>query len=225
MRVLRSKAPSVETPSRTTRVPARRSARERGLGGGVRRARHDLAVRASSNSSGRHGGRSGIDRPRAGAERHASFWAERRAIIGTGQGTEPSLSAGADCPFSRTVRTGEQDCSSRGRLDSRPVAAHARPSVRKFANRCPRISRTPLGRSVEVAGIEPASFGDDPGLLRAQPACAFLGLSSHAGELLTGPVAVRFPSRSRDRTDRLSLLADARHRAEGTPGLTACSAT
>ena len=76
---------------------------------------------------------------------------------------------------------------------------------------------------VEVAGIEPASFGAEPGLLRAQPTCAFLGPSSHAGKLLTGPVAVRFPARSRDRTERLSLLADARHRAEGTPGLTACS--
>src|SRR6187200_3199264 len=79
------------------------------------------------------------------------------------------------------------------------------------------------GHRVEVAGIEPASFGADPGLLRAQPTCAFLGPSSHAGKLLTGPVAVRFPARSRDRTERLSLLADARHRAEGTPGLTACS--
>ena len=76
---------------------------------------------------------------------------------------------------------------------------------------------------VEVAGIEPASFGAEPGLLRAQPACAFLGPSSQTGKLLTGPVAVRFPARSRDRTEQLSLLADARHRAEGTPGLTACS--
>ena len=76
---------------------------------------------------------------------------------------------------------------------------------------------------VEVPGIEPGSFGAEPGLLRAQPTCAFLGPSSHAGKLLTGPVAVRFPARSRDRTERLSLLADARHRAEGTPGLTACS--
>ena len=36
----------------------------------------------------------------------------------------------------------------------------------------------------------------------------------------TGPVTVRFPAWSRDRTRQLSLLADARHRAEGTPGLT-----
>jgi hypothetical protein len=36
----------------------------------------------------------------------------------------------------------------------------------------------------------------------------------------TGPVTVRFPAWSRDRTRQLSLPADARHRAEGTPGLT-----
>ena len=36
----------------------------------------------------------------------------------------------------------------------------------------------------------------------------------------TGPVTVRFPAWPRDRTRQLSLLADARHRAEGTPGLT-----
>jgi len=28
-------------------------------------------------------------------------------------------------------------------------------------------------KAVEVAGIEPASFGDEPGLLRAQPAALF----------------------------------------------------
>jgi hypothetical protein len=31
---------------------------------------------------------------------------------------------------------------------------------------------------------------------------------------------VRCPARPRDRTEQLSLLADASHRAEGTPGLT-----
>jgi hypothetical protein len=88
----------------------------------------------------------------------------------------------------------------------------------------PRAARCGVAQAaVEVAGIEPASFGAEPGLLRAQPACAFLGPSSQTGKLLTGPVAVRFPIRSRDRTEWLSLLADARHRAEGTPGLTACS--
>jgi len=39
---------------------------------------------------------------------------------------------------------------------------------------------------VEVAGIEPASFGTKPGLLRAQPANEFLSPSSHTGKLLTG---------------------------------------
>ena len=41
--------------------------------------------------------------------------------------------------------------------------------------------------------------------------------------LLTGPVAVRCPARPRDRVGQWSPLADARVRAEGTPGLTACS--
>jgi len=98
-----------------------------------------------------------------------------------------------------------------------------RPSGSKqpIANRCPRFARTPVGWLVEVPGIEPGSFGVKSGLLRAQPAFAFLGPSGHASKPLTGSVAVRFPSRSRDRTSWLSLLADARHRAEGTPGLTA----
>ena len=98
-----------------------------------------------------------------------------------------------------------------------------RPSGSKqpIANRCPRFTRTPVGCLVEVPGIEPGSFGVKSGLLRAQPAFAFLGPSGHASKPLTGSVAVRFPSRSRDRTSWLSLLADARHRAEGTPGLTA----
>jgi len=34
---------------------------------------------------------------------------------------------------------------------------------------------------VEVAGIEPASFGTVTGLLRAHPAIDFLGPGSHAG--------------------------------------------
>ena len=75
---------------------------------------------------------------------------------------------------------------------------------------------------VEVPGIEPGSFGATTGLLRAQPTCAFLGPSSHAGKLLTGPATVSCPTRPRGRVEQLSLLADARHRAEGTPGLTAC---
>jgi len=41
------------------------------------------------------------------------------------------------------------------------TAAHA-----EGARRAP----TSVGRLVEVAGIEPASFGTSPGLLRAQPA-------------------------------------------------------
>jgi len=52
---------------------------------------------------------------------------------------------------------------------------------------------------VEVAGIEPASFGTEPGLLRVQPASGLLGPDSHAGELSPGPVAVRCSSRPRDR--------------------------
>ena len=43
---------------------------------------------------------------------------------------------------------------------------------------------------VEVAGIEPASFVACTGLLRVQRCIDFLGPSSHAGKLLTGPVTV-----------------------------------
>ena len=39
---------------------------------------------------------------------------------------------------------------------------------------------------VEVAGIEPASYGTDPGLLRAQPANDFLSPGEQAGMLPDG---------------------------------------
>ena len=46
---------------------------------------------------------------------------------------------------------------------------------------------------VEVAGIEPASFGTSPGLLRAQPALAFLSPGVPAGDSPTGSAAVCCP--------------------------------
>jgi len=49
---------------------------------------------------------------------------------------------------------------------------------------------------------------------------AFLGPGSPAGKLPTGSVAVRCPDQSRDRAGRWILLADARHRVGGIPGLT-----
>jgi len=52
----------------------------------------------------------------------------------------------------------------------------------------------PLGVAVEVAGIEPASFGTEPGLLRAHPAIAFLSPSSYTGKPLTGSAAVGVPT-------------------------------
>jgi hypothetical protein len=47
-----------------------------------------------------------------------------------------------------------------------------------------------------------------------------IGPGSHAGKLPTGSVAVRCPDQSRDRAGRWILLADARHRVGGIPGLT-----
>ena len=60
-------------------------------------------------------------------------------------------------------------------------------------------------------------------ITRASPSAscvAFLGPGSPAGKLPTGSVAVRCPDQSRDRAGRWILLADARHRAGGIPGLT-----
>ena len=73
---------------------------------------------------------------------------------------------------------------------------------------------------MEVAGIEPASFSTSPGLLRSAACCAFLSPGGHAGQPPTGSVAVWCPAHPRDRDGRWILLADARHRAGGTPGLT-----
>ena len=117
--------------------------------------------------------------------------------------------------------------SRRGTRTTRDEGRRLRRSLWRASHRPPVGTQRESGRGggwlVEVPGIEPGSFGAESGLLRAQPACAFLGPSSHTGKLLTGPVAVRFPAWSRDRSRRLSLLADARHRSEGTTGLTACS--
>src|SRR5260370_25113129 len=60
-------------------------------------------------------------------------------------------------------------------------------------------------------------------LTRASPgaACfAFLSPGDHASKTPTGSVAVRCPAWPRDRVGRWILLADARHRVEGVPGLT-----
>ena len=51
-----------------------------------------------------------------------------------------------------------------------------------LSGRCPSNAAV-----VEPAGIEPASIGDLPGLLRAEPVFAFLGPGSLTGTLLTGP--------------------------------------
>lgn len=54
-------------------------------------------------------------------------------------------------------------------------------STRTHSNsECP--GQRPGHSVVEVAGIEPASAGVDPGLLRAQPATAFLGPNDHTGK-------------------------------------------
>jgi hypothetical protein len=55
---------------------------------------------------------------------------------------------------------------------------------------------------VEVAGIEPASFGTKAGLLRAQPACRFLSPTGPAGEPVTGSAAVRCSGGPRSRAHR-----------------------
>jgi hypothetical protein len=60
-------------------------------------------------------------------------------------------------------------------------------------------------------------------ITRASPGaacCGFLVPGGLAGEPPPGSVAVRCPAHPRDRTERWILLADARHRAGGSPGLT-----
>ena len=73
---------------------------------------------------------------------------------------------------------------------------------------------------VEVAGIEPASLSDEPGLLRAQLARRSLGSCTRASTSQTSPVSVHFPAKSRDHTQQVSLLNEARVRDGGLPGLT-----
>lgn len=47
---------------------------------------------------------------------------------------------------------------------------------------------------VEVAGVEPASFGTSPGLLRAQPALLFSAPAVMQASRRTGSAAVRCPA-------------------------------
>jgi hypothetical protein len=68
-----------------------------------------------------------------------------------------------------------------------------------------------------VAGIEPASFGISSGLLRAQPASAFLGPGDHAGKSPTGSVTVGCSPDSRDRNQAWSSLADAETGSRALP--------
>ena len=60
-------------------------------------------------------------------------------------------------------------------------------------------------------------------ITRASPGaacCGFLSPGGLAGEPPPGSVAVWCPVQPRDRAKRWILLADARHRAGGAPGLT-----
>src|SRR5215212_7867577 len=74
--------------------------------------------------------------------------------------------------------------------------------------------------TVEVAGIEPASSSDEPGLLRAQLARRSLGSCTRASTLQTSPVSVHVPAKSWDHSQQVSLLDEARIRGGGAPGLT-----
>ena len=60
------------------------------------------------------------------------------------------------------------------------------------------IEHAPQGRHaqlmVEVAGIEPASSSDEPGLLRAQLARRFLGSCTRTSTLQTSPASDCFPA-------------------------------
>jgi hypothetical protein len=58
------------------------------------------------------------------------------------------------------------------------------------------------GDLVEVAGIEPASFGTSPGLLRAQPALLFSAPAVMQASRRAGSAAVRCPVQPRGRARR-----------------------
>ena len=73
---------------------------------------------------------------------------------------------------------------------------------------------------VEVAGIEPASSDDEPGLLRAQLARRSLGSCARTSTSQTSPVSVNVPVDPSDDYQQVSPLDEARIRDGGTPGLT-----
>jgi hypothetical protein len=81
-------------------------------------------------------------------------------------------------------------CELREPLHPHPLRKLTRPT-RTLALQDEGSSKT---HQVEVAGIEPASFGTSPGLLRAQPALAFLSPGVHAGESPTGSATVCCPA-------------------------------
>ncbi len=78
-----------------------------------------------------------------------------------------------------------------------------------------------VGLLVEVAGIEPASAGGEPVLLRAQPAVAFLSPGDPTGRSPSRAQSLFVSHQLRDRAFSQWPSSDARSRGEGILGLTA----
>src|SRR5665213_80225 len=77
-----------------------------------------------------------------------------------------------------------------------------------------------VGRSVEVPGIEPGSFGTKPGLLRAEPALSFSAPTVTQACRRDGLSCCWFFRATPQPGHSVEPPADARSQVGGTPGLT-----
>src|SRR5262249_35127980 len=89
--------------------------------------------------------------------------------------------------------TASRPATARGAGGEAPPAAKPQRTTKAADARALCEHQPPIA-FVEVAGIEPASFGTSPGLLRAEPALAFLSPGVHAGKSPTGSVTVWCPA-------------------------------
>jgi hypothetical protein len=152
------------------------------------------------------------------------------------EGRQPARKPGTLDPPT-TGRDPRIRCDRLGTRNTRPVhGGHGHhqqcsgSSVSSRATSCPGIDIRPARRVAETTdqrGPTRGGGGDRTRVLqyitRASPGAAcsrFLSPGGLAGEPPPDSVAVRCPAYPRDRDERWILLADARHRAGGAPGLT-----
>jgi len=162
----------------------------------------------------------GLDGERRGSHGHRPYRSPPTSTPG-----RATWALGAVQPSAEPHAESCGGCSQNGIAAGRQATGggHQRAPRSSGPGRSSSCGGSPLTRRsvVEVAGIEPASADEKPGLLRAQPAVAFLSPGAHAGEAPSRAQSLSvFPQIPRPDLTGSGPLIDAGHRAEGAPGPT-----